>query len=32
MESFIIKGGKKLGGEIEVGGAKNAALKFFAQT
>ena len=30
MESFIIKGGKKLGGEIEVGGAKNAALKFFA--
>lgn len=30
MEKFIIKGGKKLGGEIEVGGAKNAALKFFA--
>ena len=30
MEKFIIKGGKKLTGEIEVGGAKNAALKFFA--
>ena len=30
MEKFIIKGGKKLSGEIEVGGAKNAALKFFA--
>lgn len=30
MEKFIIKGGKKLAGEIEVMGAKNAALKFFA--
>ena len=30
MEKFIIKGGKKLSGEIKVGGAKNAALKFFA--
>jgi len=29
-EKFIIKGGKKLEGEIEINGAKNAALKIFA--
>lgn len=27
MAKFIIQGGKKIGGEISVGGAKNAALK-----
>ncbi len=27
MEKFIIQGGSKISGEIEVGGAKNAALK-----
>jgi len=30
MEKFIIKGGKKLNGEIKVNGAKNAALKILA--
>ena len=30
MDKFIINGGKKLKGEIEVKGAKNAALKVFA--
>jgi len=30
MERFIIKGGKKLSGEIQVNGAKNAALKVLA--
>ena len=30
MDKFIINGGKKLKGEIEVKGAKNAALKIFA--
>jgi len=30
MERFIIKGGKKLSGEIKVNGAKNAALKVLA--
>lgn len=30
MEKFIIKGGKKLSGEIKVKGAKNSALKIFA--
>lgn len=30
MAQFIIKGGKKLKGEIRVKGAKNAALKIFA--
>ncbi|MEK7121479.1 MAG: UDP-N-acetylglucosamine 1-carboxyvinyltransferase [Patescibacteria group bacterium] len=30
MDKFIINGGKKLKGEIEVRGAKNAALKIFA--
>ena len=30
MEKFIINGGKKLNGLIEVKGAKNAALKAFA--
>jgi len=29
MPKFIIHGGKKLSGEIRVGGAKNAALKIF---
>ena len=29
-ERFVINGGKKLSGEIEVKGAKNAALKIFA--
>lgn len=29
-EKFIIEGGKKLEGEIEINGAKNAALKIFA--
>ena len=26
MEQYIIKGGKALHGEVEIGGAKNAAL------
>lgn len=30
MERFVIKGGKKLKGEIKVNGAKNAALKILA--
>ncbi len=30
MERFVIKGGKKLSGEIKVNGAKNAALKVLA--
>ena len=30
MERFVIKGGKKLNGEIKVNGAKNAALKILA--
>ena len=30
MERFVIKGGKKLNGEIKVNGAKNAALKVLA--
>jgi len=30
MERFIIRGGKKLSGEIKVNGAKNAALKVLA--
>lgn len=30
MDKFLINGGKKLKGEIEVKGAKNAALKVFA--
>ncbi|MBI2064570.1 MAG: UDP-N-acetylglucosamine 1-carboxyvinyltransferase [Candidatus Yanofskybacteria bacterium] len=30
MEKFIINGGKKLNGSIEIRGAKNAALKAFA--
>jgi len=30
MEKFVIKGGKKLKGEIKVNGAKNAALKILA--
>jgi len=30
MSKFVINGGKKLNGEIEVRGAKNAALKAFA--
>ncbi|MFA5358891.1 MAG: UDP-N-acetylglucosamine 1-carboxyvinyltransferase [Patescibacteria group bacterium] len=29
MPKFIISGGAKIGGEIKVGGAKNAALKIF---
>jgi len=30
MQRFVIKGGKKLNGEIKVNGAKNAALKILA--
>jgi UDP-N-acetylglucosamine 1-carboxyvinyltransferase len=29
-EKFYVEGGKRLGGEVEVSGAKNAALKFVA--
>ncbi len=32
MESFVINGGKKLNGEVEISGAKNAALKMLAAT
>ena len=30
MEQYIIKGGKPLSGEVEIGGAKNAALAILA--
>ena len=30
MERYVIKGGTPLGGEVEVGGAKNAALGLLA--
>ena len=30
MERFLIEGGRRLSGEVEVSGAKNAALKFIA--
>ena len=29
MEQYIIKGGNPLVGEVEIGGAKNAALAIF---
>ena len=32
MESFIVQGGKPLKGEIEVRGAKNAAMPILAAT
>ena len=30
MEQYVIKGGKPLSGEVEIGGAKNAALAIIA--
>ena len=30
MEQYVIKGGKPLCGEVEIGGAKNAALPILA--
>ena len=30
MEQYVIKGGNRLNGEIEIGGAKNAALAILA--
>ena len=32
MSKFIIQGGKKLEGEIEISGSKNAALPIIAAT
>lgn len=32
LDKFVIEGGRKLGGEIRVGGAKNAALPILAAT
>ena len=32
MEKFIIKGGKKLSGEVEISSAKNAVLPILAAT
>ncbi len=31
MEQYVIKGGNPLVGEVEIGGAKNAALQFYQQ-
>lgn len=31
MEQYVIKGGNPLVGEVEIGGAKNAALAIFLQ-
>ena len=32
MDAFVIQGGRKLSGRVEVGGAKNAALPVMAAT
>lgn len=31
MDQYVIKGGNPLVGEVEIGGAKNAALRFSRQ-
>lgn len=31
MEQYVIKGGNPLYGEVEIGGAKNAALAIFGR-
>ena len=31
MEQYVIKGGNPLNGEVEIGGAKNAALAILAR-
>ncbi|MCX5716922.1 MAG: UDP-N-acetylglucosamine 1-carboxyvinyltransferase, partial [Nitrospirae bacterium] len=32
MDKLVIKGGKRLNGEVEISGAKNAALPIIAST